>query len=103
VTTPQSRAPVSAASVIYLYGDVSAPVDPTADEVDGALVPLGYGDPQESDWQPASWTPGMTSTARILIGPGTGWALAPGNYRLSFRVHDNPEVPVLDAGIVPVV
>jgi hypothetical protein len=89
--------------VIYLYGVISSPWNPTTDPVAASLLPLGSGDPQESDWQPAEWAPGMTSTARILIGPGTAFPLTPGNYRLMWRITDDPEVPVLNSGIVPVV
>lgn len=99
MTTPGPLA-VPAGAVVYVHGDISAPYDPTADQVDAALVLLGSGDPQDADWQTAGWQPGTTATARVLIGPGTTLDLAAGTYRLWFRVHDSPETPELDSGLV---
>jgi hypothetical protein len=90
---------IPAGSVIYLHSDIVSPFDPTADTVDAALVLLGAGDPQEDDWQPGEWTPGA-ATARVLVGPGTQIARQPGTYRLWFRIHDTPEIPELDSGLV---
>ena len=93
---------IEASSVIYIHGDITAPWDPTVDVVDGCLLALDAGDPIETDWKAASWTPGMTATARLLYGatPGVTGQLAPGSYWLRFRLHDNPEEPVLKSGVV---
>lgn len=93
--------PIEASSTIYVHADITAPWDPTTDVIDGCLLPLNGPDPQESDWKPASWKPG-TRTARLFYGaaPGVTGQLSPGPYWLRFRLHDNPEEPVLRSGVV---
>lgn len=92
---------VEAAGSMYLRADITAPWNPATDVIDGCLLAFNSADPVEADWKAASWTPGMTATARLLYGSaGVTGQLVPGAYWLRFRVHDNPEVPVLKAAIV---
>jgi hypothetical protein len=78
-------------------------VSPVADEVQFAFAPVG-SDP--SAWTPGSWQDGTTNglyVAQCLIGPANGGlVLAPGLYEIWVKVTDDPEVPVLQAGLLQV-
>lgn len=54
--------------------------------------------------RPSSWTAAVVvdGHAAVLVGPGTGNALAPGTYRVWAKVTDSPEVPVVDCGLVTI-
>jgi len=92
------RVPVAATKSGVAY-------DPSADVVSLAFVPRGV-DPQAADRHQGSWEPSGDPShpfsARILVGPGGVVQLAAGTYSVWVKIADNPEVPVLRAGIVEV-
>lgn len=55
--------------------------------------------PTSSDWQSASWI--SSGVAGILVGPG-GLTVAVGSYIGWVKVTDNPEIPVIPAGILEI-
>lgn len=81
-------------------------VDPTADPVAMAFVAVGAY-PAGGDWKPAQWEtetkgPLKTYLASCLVGPGGIVTLAAGRYAVYVKVTDNPEVPVIAAGVLTV-
>lgn len=91
-----TRSRIRATSKEYVGAPVteSTGLDITQDTVELCLT--------VGDVEPAVWTPGVWKTiagrlwAVVLIGPGsTIGTLALGRYKVSVRVTDNPEVPVL--------
>lgn len=83
-------------------GDV---YDPTNDVVKIAC-PVIDVDPVTLDWKTAAWNTVEDSAghsdyfARILVGPGGTVTLVEGDYDVLVKVTDNPEVPVLRAGLL---
>ena len=71
---------IPATSTEYLHVPVTLPdnVSPDATPVQVAIV-SHRDNPAESEWRTAEWA---GSVARILIGPGTGVTLTPGDYRV---------------------
>lgn len=87
-----------------VLAEITPPVgiNPTGDTVQMAFVAAGTL-PGGGDWNNADWQtpdPGdRTFTARCMIGPGAV-ELAPGIYHVFVKVTDNPETPVIPAGII---
>lgn len=77
-----------------------APYDPTADVVDFAIV-IHNATPGVGDWNTGGWetTTQGEHLARVLIGPAA-LALPTGFYDVYVKVVDNPETPVLLAGVL---
>lgn len=98
---------ISSLSVQYVKVPVRAtvngqPHDPTGDVVQIAIV--GHDvTPAPADWHTGSWetTPQGEYLARLLVGPGQ-LPLAVGFYDVWVKIVDNPETPVLEAGILRV-
>ena len=81
-------------SVEYLFADVTA--DQT---LDAQPVEIGVGRTVDTAaWEAATWLgdAGTTRTARILLD-GT---LEVGKHLVFVRVTDNPEVPIVKAGVL---
>lgn len=80
-------------------------IDPTAFPVQFAFTPIG-GEPADLDWHDGSWQDGTTNglyLAQVLIGPENGGlALAPALYQIWIQVTGNPEVPVLQPGLLQI-
>ena len=66
--------------------------------VDFAFLPTCATPDATTQWSPGEWVAG---SARILIGPA-GLPLAPATYSVWVRVVDDPEIPVLPAGILTI-
>lgn len=103
---------ISALSTEYVEVPVRAtsgglPYNPTADAVQMAFI-AGWTEPQNSDWQPASWawTTPVTGTwyaAQCLVGPQNGgFDLAIGTYNVWVKITDNPAVPVRNTGTLTI-
>jgi hypothetical protein len=79
-----------------------APYNPTSDLVEFSFPTPGA---RPTVWYPGSWDPAPNPrtnvyTAICLIGP-TGTANPPiGTYQVFIRVTDNPEIPILPAGLL---
>jgi hypothetical protein len=74
--------------------------NPTADVVEFAFTGPGAA-LVGAHWYPGTWE-GLTAvggwyTALCLVGPGGVAQLAPGQYQVSVRVTDNPEIPAIPA------
>lgn len=89
----------------YIHVDVTSSVDPLGDDVKLALVPHrgeiagDSADLQAAEWEPdQQWQDGTPVTVRRLIAAGT---LTRGQkYDVWVQVTDNPEVPLISAGVV---
>lgn len=84
-----------------------AVVDPTQDAVKVAFVTSGVT-PQTADFHTGSWETDAVSSpkqyyAMCLVGPTGTVQLTAGLYHMWVQITDNPETPVLWAGIVKVV
>lgn len=102
---------ISALSTEYVEVPVRAwsaglPYNPTSDAVQMAFI-TGQGEPQPSDWRPASWA--WTTVingwyaAQCLVGPQNGGvSLAVGRYSLWVKVTDNPAIPVRVTGTLTI-
>jgi len=96
-------------SLEYVYAAVTATIggvdhDPTGDPVEMAFIGT-EDDPAEDDWVEASWeTISGAYFAKALVGPSNGVIdLAKGTYRIYVRVTDDPERPVLRAGVLEII
>lgn len=99
---------VSSTSTVYVHVPISA-----TDRDTGQAVALGDLDvelafvsgsssakPSEVDWLAAQWNDAATE-ARVLIGPqNSGHVLAAGTWMVWWRVHDLPEEPEDQAGLL---
>lgn len=90
---------IPVASVEYLHATVNASVVLSSQVVETVILTSGEPD-DTTTWVTAEWvgSPAQSRDVRVLIGPGTDFDLAPGAYSLWIRVHDNPEIPVRNAG-----
>lgn len=93
---------IPATSTEYLHVPVTAPTDT---DLTGVLVRIAIvahrADPADSEWHTADW---VDSDARILVGPGSGIELLPGDYRVWINVDPSGgEDIVRKAGILTVV
>lgn len=92
---------IPATSTEYIHIPVTAPagVDLSASPVRIAVV-AHRADPADSEWHAAAWD---TSTARILIGPGSDTILTAGDYRVWINI-DPPgsENIVRKAGVLSI-
>jgi hypothetical protein len=96
---------LAAASTEYIRVPVTATEAGEPVDITGDTVALGFTDSWNSDapaeWHPATWeTINDVHTARLLIGPGTDVALTAGAWDVWVKVTDNPETPVLKAGVL---
>jgi hypothetical protein len=99
-------------SVDYVQVPVSAwqagtSYNPTPDTVQWAFMPQATQVPGSSDWVAGSWDSVPTSliypyTAKCLLGTAGTTALTLGAYYAYVKITDNPEVPVLTAGILQI-
>lgn len=93
---------LSSASTEYLRTTVSGtraglPINPTTDPVSFAFLVSPTAVPAATDWVAGSWeTVATTYVARVLVGPGTGSAIAltSGTYYAWIRISDTVETPV---------
>lgn len=102
---------ISTASLAYVLVPVraraaGAAYDPTADTVAMAFT-AAAATPVTGDWKTASWETDATTTpdtyyARCLVGTGGTVALTAATYTVWVKITDNPETPVLRAGLVRV-
>lgn len=99
---------ISSLSTVYVQVPVAAVVNgvaynPTGDTVQMAF-PANSANP--ATWYPASWTDGPGSgayLAQCLVGPGSGGVdLATGTYGIWVQITDNPEIPVINCGVLVV-
>lgn len=84
----------------------------TALDADPTTLPVTMafttgGDPQDSDWQPATWNTGAPLgpnqyMAQCLVGPGGTITLAKGSYRYWVKVVSTPEIPEEPAGFLTI-
>lgn len=102
---------ISSLSKEYVKVPVAATVNgvlinPTADAVQFAFMPLGAspasGDFKSASWETAGTSPNVVYYARCLVGPGGTVTLAAGVYVVWVKVTDNPEIPVKQAGTLTV-
>jgi hypothetical protein len=99
---------ISSLSTVYVQVPVVATIDgvlynPTADQVQMAFT-LNGANPVT--WNTASWTsgPGTGSyLAECLVGPSGTVTLATGTWSLWLKITDNPEIPVIDAGLLVII
>lgn len=80
--------------------------DPSADPVWMAFVTIG-DQPAPADWKGSQWEtetrgPLQTFLASCLVGPTGITTLAAGLYAIFVKITDNPEVPVIAAGVLEV-
>jgi Putative Ig domain len=83
------------------------PFNPTGDVVQFAFAATPNYVPQPSDWVTGSWDTDPASilypyNAKCLIGPNGVKTLTPGDYQVYIQITDNPETPVLIAGILTI-
>jgi succinyl-CoA synthetase alpha subunit len=75
---------IPAASTEFLHVPVAAP---SGTDLTGAAVRIAVvahrADPADDEWQEAAWVSG---SARILVGPGSGTVLEPGDYRVWINI-----------------
>jgi hypothetical protein len=105
--------PISRISLQYLTVPVQAtkagtPYNPTDDVVQFAFVD-GYSGsvPSSGMWVAGSWVTlpnyNYPYAAQCLVGPGGSTAPTTGIYTVWMQIQDNPEVPVLIAGMLQVI
>lgn len=76
-------------------------INPTTFVVQFAYTPNDGSLPNENMWVDGDWdTSNTTYMARGLYGPGTGAALAAGDWVAWVRIVSNPETPVRRLGIL---
>jgi len=80
----------------YLKGSVTADVALDTQTVEVVFLGATAVPDGSTTWIAAAWTgtAGTTRQWRLLIGPGTAAALAPGTYSVHVRVTDTTEVPI---------
>lgn len=103
---------ISTASLAYVLIPVRARVsgaayNPTSDTVTIAFTEAAAA-PVAGDWKTASWETDATTSpstyyARCLVGTGGAAVLAAGTYTAWVKITDNPEMPVIRAGLVRVI
>lgn len=81
--------------------------NPTADTVQFAFMPQATQVPGNSDWVSGSWDTVPTSllypyAAKCLVGPSGITNPGIGTFYAYLKITDNPELPVLLAGILQV-
>lgn len=89
----------------YVHGPWTATVVIDAQPIVVAFIQPVTAEPDDqTGWLPAEWEgdPGMARSWRVLVGPGTAAALAPGQYMTFSRLTDSPEVPVRKHDILTV-
>jgi hypothetical protein len=92
---------VPAASRHYLKVPITSALPVVNDDVSFAFVQPAAA-PGDSDWLSGNWEAGTPPYARCLIGPGGTIALAHGLYDVFVRITDDPEIPVLNVGLLEV-
>jgi hypothetical protein len=100
---------MSSLSTVYVQIPVRAYIDgqvynPTGDVVSLAFT-TGWTNPSSGDWHTGSWSLGEygeTYLAQLLVGPSGGLSLAVGTYSIWLRVQDNPEVPIMQPGMLTI-
>lgn len=78
--------------------------DPTIYPVQFAFTAIGV-DPDLSDWVNGSWQAGTTNglyMAQCLVGPTGTITLTPGLWSIWIQITGNPEVPVLQPGLLQI-
>lgn len=102
---------ISVESTQYIAVPVSAvlpdgtTVNPTADLVEFAFLPVGDTPDGTATWVAGAWFAGTGAGyfAEILIGPAGVVTLPVGQYAVWLRIHDNPEVLVLASTAIQIV
>jgi len=104
---------ISAASLEYVPARVTAishgkPYDPTGDVVEFAFTTPGTS-LVGAHWYAGSWDgtdplpgTGTEYVAVCMIGPGGTTQLAPGQYQVSVRITDSPEIPAKPAFLLKI-
>lgn len=103
---------MSSLSTEYVLIPVSATKDgasynPTSDTVQFAFMPTPTQVPQSTDWVAGEWESDSSNViypyaAKCLVGPSGTTTLGIGTYVIYVKITDNPEIPVLNAGILQV-
>lgn len=90
-------------SVQYLKVTVRGDITLDQQEVTVILADPGVR-PDVADEQAATWvgTAGTTRVCQVLIGTPGGYDVQPGEYEVYVRIFDNPEIPLIPAGMVTV-
>lgn len=104
---------ISAASLAYVPAKVTAisrgePYDPTNDLVEFSFTTPGVS-LVGAQWYAGLWDgtdplPGTDAdyVAVCMVGPSGTATLAPGQYQVSVRITDSPEIPVLPAFLLKI-
>lgn len=103
---------LSAASLEYVPVTVTATKQGAEYNPTGDVVQFAFTSPGASlvgaQWFTGSWDstsprPDGSFVAQCLVGPGGAAQLAPGEYQVSVKITDSPEVPVKPAFILQIV
>ena len=99
LSTQEVIVPVSAISP-------SGPIDPSSDPLAFAFVSVG-AEPGSGDWVTGTWGGQLNGMywAQCLVGPAagvSGTVLSIGSYAIWYKITDNPEVPVQQAGVLTI-
>ena len=102
---------ISAVSRQYVQAAVTgtvqgSPYNPTADPVKFAFI-VGPDNPTSGQWVSGSWDgttarPDGSYRAQCLIGPGGTTTLTAGTYTMWIQITDNPEIPVINVGLLTI-
>jgi hypothetical protein len=100
---------ISSLSTVYVQVPVrcfrqGTEYNPTADPVAMAFK-AGWANPGSGDWNAASWDTGeygVTYLAQCLVGPSGTVTLGVGTWSIWTKVTDDPEVPVMQPGLLVV-
>jgi hypothetical protein len=65
----------------------------TSEDITGSTAEMSFD--RGVSWYPASLS---ETQAKVLVGPSGDVTLARGSYQVLVRIHDLPEVPVIEAG-----
>ena len=100
LSTQYVLVPVSATKAGVSY-------NPTGDAVAFSFMPTATQVPGNSDWVVGSWQTDTSSLlypylAQCLVGPAGTITLGLGSFYIYVRVTDNPEIPVLVAGLLQI-
>jgi hypothetical protein len=93
------------ASTEYLHIEWQASVALDQQTVEFAFLTGKNPVPDSSTtWQTGEWEgdASITRTARLLVGPGAKVQLPTGKVAVFTRLHDSPEVPVRESGVITV-
>ncbi len=96
---------VSKISTVFVKSKVTAPHDPTSDQVNFAFTRSKHlTSTAEATWYPGSWqTIDGDYYACCLVGPdNSGVALTVGTYYIWVWVADSPEVPKGPSGVIKI-